>query len=54
MSKKKKNETEGKMTRSQTMGRSEGKAFWAEGTATAKDLRKEEFHLHLQGTKKSV
>ena len=34
------------------MGRSEGKAFEAEGTAMAKDLSKEEFHLHVQGTKK--
>ena len=34
------------------MGRSEGKAFEAEGTATAKDLSKEAFHLQVQGTKK--
>ena len=34
------------------MGRSEGKAFEAEGTAMAKDLSKEEFHLHVQGTQK--
>ena len=39
-----------KRTRGQTMGRSEGKAFEAEGTAMAKDLSKEEFHLHVQGT----
>ena len=41
-----------KRTRGQTMGRSEGKAFEAEGTAMAKDLSKEEFHLHVQGTQK--